>query len=75
MEDSVRKISSTSSVSPRSFVAMLLWMTEGRAMALTKALIAVLEGSYCVFFAEFKKKMYLACNISDVPAFKDINEC
>lgn len=58
MEDSVRKISSTSSVSPRSFVAMLLWMTEGRAMALTKALIAVLEGSYC-FFAEFKKKMYL----------------
>lgn len=75
MEDSVRKISSTSSVSPRSFVAMLLWMTEGRAMALTKALIAVLEGSYCFFFCRIQKKMYLACNISDVPAFKDINEC
>ena len=74
MEDSVRKISSTSSVSPRSFVAMLLRMTEGRAMALTKALIAVLEGSYC-FFCRIQKKMYLACNISDVPAFKDINEC
>ena len=74
MEDSVRKISSTSSVSPRSFVAMLLWMTEGRSMALTKALIAVLEGSYC-FFLQNSKKMYLACNISDVPAFKDINEC
>ena len=59
MEDSVRKISSTSSVSPRSFVAMLLWMTEGRAMALTKALIAVLEGSYYFFFAEFKKKCIL----------------
>jgi hypothetical protein len=53
---------------------MLLWITEGRAMALTKALIAVLEGSYC-FFCRIQKKMYLACNISDVPAFKDINEC
>ena len=75
MEDSVRKISSTSSVSPRSFVAMLLWIAEGRAMALTKALIAVLEGSFCFFLQNSKKKMYLACNISDVPAFKDINEC
>ena len=32
-------------------------------------------GKLLFFFAEFKKKMYIACNISDVPAFKDINEC